>query len=99
MFVSWNWFWYVLVGILLGGGGVFLGFILKDKKIRFKWYEWILVVLGFLLFLFLGQTFIGSFNEGENRAAWMSLLFIGLPIVLIGVGTFRLVQSRTRKSH
>lgn len=97
MAVSWNWFWYVLVGFILGGGTVYLGFLLKEKAINLKWYEWLLVVLAFVLFLFLGQTFIASFGEGEPRAAWMSLLFLGLPIVLIAVGTLRSVQSRMSK--
>lgn len=99
MAVSWNWFWYVLLGFITGGGVVYLWVLLKEKTIKLKWYEWVLSVLGFLLFLFLGQTFIASFGEGEPRAAWMSLLFLGLPIVLIAVGTFRSVQSRMLKSR
>jgi hypothetical protein len=90
MVVSWNWFWYVLLGFILGGGVVYLGSLLKEKSIKLKWYEWVLVILGLLFFLFLGQTFIASFGEGEPRAAWMSLIFLGLPIVLIAVGTLRL---------
>ena len=97
MTVSWIWFWYMLLGFLLGGGAVYLAMLLKEKTIKLTWYEWILVVLGFVLFLFLGQTFVASFLEGEPRAAWMSLIFLGLPILLIGVGTFRLVKPRTAK--
>jgi uncharacterized membrane protein len=99
MAASWNWFWYILVGFILGGGTVYLGLFLKDKTIKFKWYEWVLTVLAFVLFLFFAQTFIASFGEGEPRAAWMSLLFLGLPIILIAVGTFRLVQKRLQKAH
>jgi hypothetical protein len=98
MVVSWNWFWYVLLGFILGGGVVYLGSLLKEKSIKLKWYEWVLVILGLLFFLFLGQTFIASFGEGEPRAAWMSLIFLGLPIVLIAVGTLRLVRSRLPKT-
>jgi len=97
MTVSWIWFWYMLVGFLLGGGAVYLGMLLKEKTIKLTWYEWILVVLGFVLFLFLGQTFVASFIEGEPRAAWMSLLFLGLPILLIAIGTFRSVKMRISK--
>lgn len=95
--ISWNWFWYVLVGFFLGGGAVYLGVFLKEKIIKLKWYEWILVVLGFVLFVFMTQTFIASLGEGETQAAWLSLLFLGLPIVLIAVGVFRLVQLRLLK--
>ena len=94
MTVSWIWFWYMLVGFLLGGGAVYLGMLLKEKTIKLTWYEWILVVLGFVLFLFLGQTFVASFIEGEPRAAWMTLLILGFIIVLVAVGTFRSVKTR-----
>lgn len=97
MTVSWNWFWYVLVGFFLGGAAVYLGVFLKEKVIKLKWYEWVLIVFGFLLFLFMGQTFIASIGEGEIRAAWLSMLFLGLPIVLIAVGVLRLVQKRFQK--
>jgi hypothetical protein len=99
MVVSWNWFWYVLLGFILGGGVVYLGSLLKEKSIKLKWYEWVLVILGLLFFLSLGHTFIASFGEGEPRAAWMSLIFLGLPIVLIAVGTLRLVRSRLPKTR
>jgi hypothetical protein len=96
-YISWNWFWYVLVGFIMGGGAVYLGVILKEKVIKLKWYEWILVVLGFVLFLFAAQTFIASLGEGAAQAAWLGLLFFGLPIVLIVVGVWRLVQVRRSK--
>lgn len=97
MTVSWIWFWYMLVGFLLGGGAVYLGMLLKEKTIKLTWYEWILVVLGFVLFLFLGQTFVASFIEGEPRAAWMTLLILGFIIVLVAVGTFRSIKTRIAK--
>lgn len=95
--ISWNWFWYVLVGFIMGGGAVYLGVILKEKVIKLKWYEWVLVVMGFVLFLFATQTFIASIGEREPQAAWLSLLFFGIPIILIAVGVPRLVQKRLPK--
>ena len=96
--ISWIWFWYVLIGFILGGGVVYLAVLLKEKAIKFVWYEWALTVLGFVTFLFLGQTFIASLQEDQPRAAWLSLLFLGLPIFLMGIGTFRSVQARMSKS-
>jgi len=95
--VSWTWFLYVLVGFFLGGGAVYLGVFLKEKAIKLKWYEWTLIVLGFVIFVFMTQTFIASFGENQPQAAWLSLLFLGLPIVLIAVGVLRLVQMRLPK--
>jgi hypothetical protein len=99
MAVSWNWFWYTLVGFLLGGGAVYLGVLLREKNIKLTWYEWILIVLGFVIFLFLGQTFVASFIEGEPRAAWMSLLILGFLLILLAVGAFRSVKTRIAKAH
>jgi len=94
---SWNWFWYVLIGFVMGGGLVYLQVKLKEMDLKLIWYEWTLTIVGVLLFMFLGQTFVASFGEFEPRAAWMSLLFMGLPIVLIGAVVYRSVQKRTRQ--
>ncbi|VFQ44408.1 dehalogenase [Desulfoluna butyratoxydans] len=92
--VSWNWFWYVLLGFIMGGGAVYLFTLLKEKCVRLVWYEWVLTLLAFITFMLLGQTFIGSFNEGEPRAAWLSVVFMGLPIVIMAVVTLRSVRAR-----
>jgi hypothetical protein len=97
--ISWNWFWYMLIGFIVGGGSVYLWTLLREKTIKLIWYEWGLTVLGSVIFLFMGQTFIASFGEGVPRAAWMSLVFLGLPIIIIAVGTYRSVQSRISKSR
>lgn len=96
--INWTWFWYVVIGFILGGGVVYLGVLLKEKAIKFVWYELALTVLVAVTFLFMGQTFIASFQEGQPRAAWLSLLFLGLPIILMAIGTFRSVQARMAKS-
>ena len=99
MTVSWQWFWYVLLGFILGGATLYLWGFFKEKAIKLVWYEWILVVLSFAVFLFLGQTFIASFAEGEPRAAWMSVVFMGLPIVIMAVITYRSVSTRLAKQN
>lgn len=94
MTISWQWFWYVLLGVMLGGVAVYLWGFFKEKAIKLVWYEWILVFLSFVAFLLLGQTFIASFGEGQPRAAWMSLVFLGVPIIVMAVVTARSVQGR-----
>lgn len=94
-----TWFWYTLLGFILGGGSFYLWTKLKEKTLQFVWYEWILSGLSFLVLLLMGQTFIASFNEGEPQASWLSLVFMGIPAVLLAVGTYRSVQLRATKSH
>ncbi|WP_462325569.1 hypothetical protein [Desulfoplanes sp.] len=92
--VSWNWFWYVLLGFLMGGGATCLLLLIKEKGLKLKWFEWAGVVLTFLVFMFMGQTFIASFREGVPRAAWLSLVFMGLPMIILAVLTLRSVRKR-----
>lgn len=91
---SWNWIWYVLVGFLMGGGTVYLWHIIKERSIKLVWYELVMIILVFSIFLFMGQTFIASFGEGEPRAAWLTLLFMGTPMLIIGAAAARSIRSR-----
>lgn len=93
-YISWTWFLYVLIGFLLGGGTVYLWSYLKDKSEKLVWYEVVLFVLTGLAFVLLGQTFIASFQEGEPQAAWLSVVFMGIPMVIMLVGALRSLQSR-----
>lgn len=93
-YVSWEWFWYVVIGFLLGGVSVFAVTTLYAMGIPPLWYEWILGVLFILLFVFMGQTFIASLKEFEPRAAWMTLIFMGIPEIIIGVVLVVSVCSR-----
>ncbi len=95
--VSWMWFLYFLIGCITGGYFVSLRNRMKKKSVRFVWYEWILLFINFMLFSILVQTFIASFLEGSPQAAWMSTVFLGVPIVVLAVVTFRSVQSRMKR--
>jgi hypothetical protein len=92
--ISWNWFWYVLLGFLMGGGAVYLYALIKEKSARLNWYELLLTVIMFFTFMLMGQTFIASFNEGEPRVAWLTLVFMGLPIIIMAVIVVRSYRSR-----
>jgi quinol-cytochrome oxidoreductase complex cytochrome b subunit len=95
--VSWMWFWYFIIGFISGGFWVSLRHQLKKKSVRFVWYEWILCIVIFMLYILLVQTFIASLAEGEPQAAWMSVVFLGVPVVLLTVATVRSVQTRLKK--
>lgn len=97
--VSWNWFWYVLLGFIMGGGAVYLYGLLKEKAVKLAWHERALTFLSFATFMFMGQTFIASFNEGEPRAAWLTLVFMGLPIIVMAVIVLRSIRARMINKH
>lgn len=93
----WNWLGWFVFGIVVGGGMMALWFAMKEK-ITFKWYEYLLTALAVLILGFMMQTFWSSFQEFEAQAAWMSLLFMGLPLIIIAVITVRSVQQRLPKA-
>ena len=93
--VSWEWFWYVVIGFLMGSCSVYVLATLNAMDVTLLWYEWILGVLFMLLFMFMGQTFIASFKEFEPRAAWMTLVFMGIPDIVIGAVLVQSVLSRS----
>lgn len=92
---SWEWFWYVVTGFVMGGASVYFVTKLNAMDIKLLWYEWILGGLFMLIFMFMVQTFIASFNEFKPRAAWMALVFMGSPIILIGAVLVGSVMSRS----
>lgn len=96
--ISWIWFWYILVGFLMGGGAVLIWHYLKKASLRLLWYEWILTIVSFITFMFMGQTFIASFLEYEPKAAWMTVAFMGIPILIMAVLIYRSISNRFRKT-
>ena len=96
--ISWFWFWYILVGFIMGGGAVIIWNNLKSINLKLVWYEWILMLLSYFTFMLMCQTFIASFQEFEPKAAWFSLIFMGIPILLMSVVLFRSLKKRYLKN-
>ncbi|GGP63884.1 hypothetical protein GCM10009347_32230 [Shewanella algicola] len=92
--ISWNWFWYVLLGFIMGGGAVYLHALIKEKTTKFNWYELLLTAIIFITFMLMGQTFIASFHEGQPRVAWLTIVFMGLPIIVMAVIVLRSYRAR-----
>ncbi len=96
--VSWYWFWYVLVGFLMGGGAVLIWHHLKKVSLKLIWFEWILLIIGNFVFMLMAQTFIASFQEYEPQAAWLSIAFMGIPILIMAVVLYRSLNKRYLKN-
>jgi len=89
-----EWFFWYLIGLIGGGLAVYLITLLQKKDILLKWYEWLLGVVIMLGSLFTLETFVHSLAEMQVRAAWLSALFIGLPILILCVVLFRSIRPR-----
>ena len=80
-----GWFLY---GLFIGAGGMRLVMWVQQEQIDVAWYAWALGVIALALGALAGQNFFASFKELEPRAAWMGLVFIGIPaLILAGVTT------------
>ena len=78
---------WLVIGLIVGAGLLWLVSWMKGKNMAFKWYEWLLGVIGLALLLFTIQNFFGSQAELEPKAASMFLLVTGLPAVIFLVLT------------
>ena len=78
---------WLVIGLIVGAGLLWLVQWMKSKNMAFKWYEWLLGVIGLAMLLFTIQNFFGSQAELEPKAASMFLLVTGLPAVILLVLT------------
>lgn len=91
--------WCFLFGLLVGAGVSALIAWIHARKIRTTWYEWIMGLFSLILILLLVQHFVGSIAEEETRAAWMGVLFLGVPAVILGVLAVRFPWQRHARSR
>jgi uncharacterized membrane protein len=83
---------WLIIGLVIGAWLVFVGRQMKAKGMAFRWYEWILGIVGMALLLFTIQNFFGSRAELEPKAANMFLLATGLPGIILLVLTRELAS-------
>jgi quinol-cytochrome oxidoreductase complex cytochrome b subunit len=85
---------WMLIGLVAGLAVTLLVQFFNRNSVKLRWYEWALVGAGLLLILFNIDTYVYSQAELEPKAANLSLLFIGLPGLVLLVLGIRLGYSR-----
>ena len=78
-------------GLFVGAGAMRLLIWIMEGSIKIPWYGWATGIITLLLATLALQTFFASFQEREPRAAWMSLLFMGVPTLIFAVITIAAV--------
>ena len=76
--------WWFIYGLLVGACGMRLVIWAQDGRVSIPWYAWLMGILALALAALTLQTFFASFKEREPRAAWLGLLFMGVPTMLLG---------------
>ncbi len=92
--ISWVWFLYVVTGFVMAGGLSFVMYWAKEKGLKISMPEWAGIVTVELMFMFMIQTFIGSIQEYAIQAAWLTIVFMGIPLAMVAVATLRSMQKR-----
>ena len=83
--------WWFLYGLIVGGGAMRVLIWDLEGHMEITWVAWLIAILTLLLATFTIQTFVGSFKEREPRAAWMSLLFMGVPTLILAAITILVI--------
>jgi hypothetical protein len=83
--------WWFLYGLIVGGGAIRVLIWDLEGHMEITWVAWLIAILTLLLATFTIQTFVGSFQEREPRAAWMSLLFMGIPTLILAAITILVI--------
>ena len=87
--------WFI-IGIATGVVLLALVWWLRSRNIKVTWYDWLIGLIGLFLLLFTVQNIVGSFDEVSPTAAWMFLLFLGIPSLVLLVLAWQLVMRRKR---
>lgn len=86
--------WWFLYGLIVGAGVMRLVLWVQARNIAVDWYVWTMGVLVVVLGALTAQNFFASHRELEPRAAWMGVVFMGVPcLILTAVVAWLLLPS------
>ena len=75
--------WWFIYGLCLGAGGMRLLMWAGDDNVAVAWYVWPITIIALISGTLAVQNFFASYKEMEPKAAWMGLLFMGIPAVIL----------------
>ncbi|BAQ34944.1 hypothetical protein [Dehalococcoides sp. UCH007] len=74
----------------------FIGW-LRKRNTGATWYEWLMGITGIVLLLMAIQHFFGAMSELFPFAAWMGLVIIGVPAIVLLAITWQLISRRSKQ--
>lgn len=77
------WLSWFIFGLFVGAGVMYLVLWLHRRQTKVTWYEWLMGAIGLILVVLIVQNFSGSYAEMEPKAAWMGVLVMGIPAVIL----------------
>ena len=86
--------WWFFYGLIMGAGIMSTVNWVQTGNKHVDWYVWIIGALALLLISLTIQHFFASRKEMEYKAAWMGVLMMGMPgIILAGITLWLLIVS------
>ena len=85
---------WLLIGLILGAGLLFLVAWLRVRGINIAWYEWLLGALGVVLIFFAVQNYLASVANFQPIAPGRFLLVFGCPGLILLVAAVFLIWLR-----
>jgi len=87
---------FLVIGAIVAAGLFALVLWLRSRDVRLTWYEWLIGAIGLLLLMIGAQHYFGALTENFLYAAWMGLLIIGGPGIILLLVAWLLVARRQR---
>ncbi|MBT7956857.1 MAG: dehalogenase [Rhodospirillaceae bacterium] len=75
--------WRFIYGVVVGAGGMALWDWVQAENNSVAWYVWPLMLLALALVTLAAHHFFASKAELEPKAAWIGLVIIGVPALLL----------------
>lgn len=88
---------WLIIGLILGAGGLWLASWARAKNITIKWYAWIPIVLAVLVFALLVMDYMTLNTEMEPAAAGVILWLYGIPGLVLALIAAGLVWFQNKK--
>lgn len=89
---------FMLIGAVIAVALYALISWLRRRDVSVTWYEWLIGGAGLVLLLVATQHFFGAMSELFSYAAWMGLLVIGLPALILLAVAWQLVVRKQKAS-
>ncbi|MCL2475357.1 MAG: dehalogenase [Chloroflexi bacterium] len=87
-------FWFLAIILTIAATAIVAYLIIKNISVR--WYEWLMLGIGFAILLFTVQNTVGSIDEREYMTAWMMMLTFGIPaLILLAIPTVLIIKRRS----
>lgn len=88
---------WLIIGLVLGAAGLWLGSWAHAKNISIKWYVWIFIVLAVLVFALMVMDFQTLTTEMEPTMAEGVLWLYGIPGSVLALIAVSLIWWQNKK--